>query len=234
MSAKRPHRTRAPHRRPSVASCVGAAVVALLLAVVTSAGPSLSEASAPGLPSARPGAPAGQPSIPRNSVGAEPGPDVLAGPLDWGDPAIVASGSSFYLYSTQPLPWVNVPVEIGGSGGTWGPVEDALPALPPWAQSGATWSPEVHQFGDHWVLYFAAQIRGTDPAVHCIGDAVSGAPTGPFLAAAAPFICQQSLGGSIDPRVYDRPVRNPRTWSGNPTTTPIRRSTACPSSGSSG
>lgn len=134
---------------------------------------------------------------------------MLAGPLDWGDPVIVASGSAFYLYSTQPLPWVHVPVEIGRSGGSWGAVEDALPVLPPWAQSGATWSPEVHRFGDRWVLYFAAQIQGTVPAVHCIGDAVADAPTGPFLAAATPFICQRSLGGSIDPRVSMSPSGSP-------------------------
>jgi beta-xylosidase len=143
--------------------------------------------------------------MPGSSVRVEPGQDVLAGSLDWGDPAIVASGSTFYLYSTQPLPWVNVPVETGGSGGEWGPVEDALPQLPSWAQSGETWSPEVHRFGDRWVMYFAAQLRGTDPAVHCIGDAVSGAPSGPFLPAAVPFVCQRTLGGSIDPRVSVSP-----------------------------
>ena len=138
-----------------------------------------------------------------------PGEQVLAGPLDWGDPAVVAYDSTYFLYSTQPLPWVNVPVEVGRTGGTWGPVEDALPTLPGWAQSGETWSPEVHQFDGRWVLYFAAQIRGTSPAVHCIGDAVASGPTGPFLAAPSPLVCQRSLGGSIDPRVYVSPRGDP-------------------------
>ena len=37
----------------------------------------------------------------------------------------------------------------------------------------------------------------------CIGDAISTAVAGPYMAAPVPFICQQSLGGSIDPRVFD-------------------------------
>ena len=37
----------------------------------------------------------------------------------------------------------------------------------------------------------------------CIGDAISTAVAGPYIASPVPFICQQSLGGSIDPRVFD-------------------------------
>jgi len=181
----------------------------VLSLVATNAGPSPSEASAPGIPPRPSAPPVGRSAVPTGTSPTEPGTEVLAGPLDWGDPAIVTSGTTYYLYSSQPLPWVNVPVETGTGGGTWGPVEDALPVLPAWAQSGATWSPEVHRFGTRWVLYFAARIRGTDPAVHCIGDAVADSPTGPFLAAAAPFVCQLSLGGSIDPRVYVSPSGSP-------------------------
>ncbi len=153
---------------------------------------------------------------------AEPGQVVLRGPLDWGDPVIVSAHDSFYLYSTQPLPWVNVAVEAGRSGTSWGPVGDALPTLPAWAQSGETWSPEVHRFGSLWVLYFAAQIRGTAPAVHCIGDAVSYRPTGPFLPAAEPFVCQRSLGGSIDPRVYVSPSGTPYlVWKSDNNSDPV-------------
>jgi beta-xylosidase len=36
----------------------------------------------------------------------------------------------------------------------------------------------------------------------CIGDAISSALQGPYLAGGTPFICQESLGGSIDPRVF--------------------------------
>jgi len=174
--------------------CVGASVGGSV--------PSRSGASVPGVKAIHRVQPPGQSGFPSGVPPAAPGQEVLAGPLDWGDPAIVQDASAFYLYSTQPLPWVNVAVEVGGSGGTWGPVHDALPTLPPWAQSGQTWSPEAHRFDGRWVLYFAAQIRGTDPAVHCIGDAIADTPIGPFWPTAVPLICQRSSGGSIDPRVY--------------------------------
>ncbi len=53
------------------------------------------------------------------------------------------------------------------------------------------------------MLYFTSQLRGVSPATMCIGDAISTAVAGPYLASPVPFICQQSLGGSIDPRVFD-------------------------------
>jgi hypothetical protein len=195
-------------RRPPVGAIATMLLATLLTVAATSVGPTHSGASAPGLPAHR-GPTSPHEGIPDGGAVVGPGQTVLGGPLDWGDPAIVAFGRSYYLFSTQPLPWVNVPVEIGTNGGAWGPVEDALPVLPAWAQSGQTWSPEVHRFGDRWVLYFAAQIRGTMPAVHCIGDAVAESPAGPFLPAALPLVCQRSLGGSIDPRVSLAPTGTP-------------------------
>ena len=172
-------------------------------------GPIRSGASVPVAQATHRGPPPTRSGSPTAVAPGEPGEEVLAGPLDWGDPLIVHSGGNYYLFSSQPLPWVNVAVEVGGSDATWGPVHDALPVMPPWAQSGETWSPEVHQFTGRWVLYFAAQIRGTFPAVHCIGDAVASGPAGPYLAAAVPLVCQCALGGSIDPRVYVSPSGSP-------------------------
>jgi len=195
--------------------CVGASV--------GGSGPSRSGASVPGVAATHRSPLPGRSATPTAITRGEPGNEVLAGPLDWGDPAIVHDDTAFYLYSTQPLPWVNVAVEVGGSGGTWGPVQDALPTLPSWAQSGETWSPEAHQFDGRWVLYFAAQIRGTDPAVHCIGDAVAAGPTGPFLPAAVPLVCQRALGGSIDPRVYVSPSGSPYlVWKSDNNSDPSR------------
>ena len=45
-------------------------------------------------------------------------------------------------------------------------------------------------------------MRGVFPAAECIGSSFSASPTGPFVPAAAPFICQLDQGGSIDPRVF--------------------------------
>ena len=67
---------------------------------------------------------------------------------------------------------------------------------------GSMWAPDVAQFGGHYMLYFTSQLAGVTPPTMCIGDAISTAVAGPYLASPAPFICQQSLGGSIDPRVF--------------------------------
>ena len=197
------------------ALCVGAGVGGPV--------PSRSGASVPPVTADHRIRPPGRWGLPSTVPPTAPGREVLAGPLDWGDPAIVQDAGAFYLYSTQPLPWVNVAVEAGGVGGTWGPVHDALPTLPPWAQSGQTWSPEAHRFDGRWVLYFAAQIRGSDPPVHCIGDAIADTPIGPFLPTEAPLVCQRALGGSIDPRVYVSPSGSPYlVWKSDNNSDPSR------------
>ena len=73
--------------------------------------------------------------------------------------------------------------------------------LPPWVGAGFTWAPDVHRFATGYVLYFTALVRGSHPAMECIGDAVGTSPTGPFRPSPQPFICQPTLGGDIDPRV---------------------------------
>jgi beta-xylosidase len=52
------------------------------------------------------------------------------------------------------------------------------------------------------MLYFTTLLRGVSPQTMCIGDAVSTVAQGPYLAGGTPLVCQQSLGGSIDPRVF--------------------------------
>jgi hypothetical protein len=134
---------------------------------------------------------------------AAPGRLVRAG-VDQSDPFLLVDGPRYYLY-TSGIPGpvsVNVPVTSATDFGSWGPVTDALPDLPPWVGAGFTWAPDVHRFGDRFVLYFTAFVRGSSPSMECIGDAVGASPTGPFLPYPEPFICQPSLGGDIDPRVF--------------------------------
>ena len=64
------------------------------------------------------------------------------------------------------------------------------------------WAPDAAQFGNHFMLYFTSQLAGVSPPTMCIGDTISTAVAGPYLASPVPFVCQQSLGGSIDPRVF--------------------------------
>jgi beta-xylosidase len=128
---------------------------------------------------------------------------VLPQGQDQGDPFVLTVGHRYYLYTSQPsFAGANVPVASGTTMGNLGPVTDALPTLPAWAQSGFTWAPDVHRFGSSYVLYFTAGVNGSNPTMQCIGDAVGTSPTGPFVAQPNPFICQTTSGGSIDPRVF--------------------------------
>lgn len=134
---------------------------------------------------------------------SSPGVVVPSG-QDQSDPYLAVFQGRYFLYTSgvPGLPTVNVPVASADGFGSWTPVSDALPLLPRWAVPGYTWAPTVNRFGAGYVLYFTAMEVGTQPAMECIGDAVGTAPGGPFVARPRPFICQRSLGGSIDPRVF--------------------------------
>ena len=132
---------------------------------------------------------------------AQPGFTINSG-ADQPDPFIYEQDGRAYLFTSQDGIPTNVPLRSGTVVGQWGPVEDALPDPPAWATPGVMWAPDVARFGDHYMLYFTSSLRGASPQTMCIGDAVSTAVRGPYLAASTPFICQQSLGGSIDPRVF--------------------------------
>ena len=139
--------------------------------------------------------------VPATTDAAAPGLTVNSGENE-SDPFLYLDSNRYYLYTSgiPSNPTVNVPVSSTTTFSTWSPVSDALPVLPEWAGAGFTWAPDIHQFGSTYVLYFTAILSGTGQ--ECIGDAVSSSPTGPFTPESAPFICQQNLGGSIDPRVF--------------------------------
>jgi beta-xylosidase len=138
------------------------------------------------------------PLVPNPST---PGTTIVAG-ADQPDPFMLVEGSHHYLFTSQNRVSFNIPVRSGLKVGQWGPVSDALAALPDWARVGATWAPDVHRFGNHYVLYFTAALAGVYPGEQCIGDAYSTRAQGPYISSPTPFICQRNLGGSIDPRTF--------------------------------
>jgi len=144
---------------------------------------------------------------------AAPG-HLIAGGRDAPDPFVLVQGGRYYLYTSEgDRAHTNVPVQDGAVLGRWGPLLDAMPALPRWAVPGFTWAPDVHRFGDHDVLYFTSVVAGSSPADECIGAAQGPTPLGPFRAGAQPFICQLDQHGSIDPRTFtDVDGRNYMIW----------------------
>jgi hypothetical protein len=121
------------------------------------------------------------------------------------DPAILRAGAGWVVYSTQRLTEglasQNVPMAASLDLASWTNAGDALPALPSWAVSGATWAPSaIELFDGTYRLYFAAHaIAGQQ----CIGVATATQAQGPFVSPSpTPLVCQASLGGSIDPDVF--------------------------------
>lgn len=131
-------------------------------------------------------------------------PAVVAGPSDpvyggdFPDPAILQVGTTYYAYATN-TDGDDVPVMTSTDLVHWHLVGDAMAVLPPWAESGFTWSPSVAVApSGGYELFFSA----FDPAagVECIGRATASAPTGPFVnTSGVPFFCEVAKGGSIDP-----------------------------------
>ncbi len=213
-----------------MALVAGAAALIVAVAVATTGGHSdrtpSSSVSAPGLaPSSSAAArstlgssttvgvaASGSPSV-ADPFAPPPDPDpsapgqVVASGADQSDPFLYSDGTRYFLYTSgiPGPPVVNVPVSTATDFGSWTPVTDALPTVPSWVAPGFTWAPDVHRFGGGYVLYFTAMIQGSHPGMECIGDALGTSPIGPFVPLPNPFICQQTLGGDIDPRVFVAP-----------------------------
>ena len=155
-------------------------------------------------------------SLPFSSSPATVQPPVATSPLAPGepidsgqyqsDPYVLETRGRYFLYTSNTTPnfttnvGLNVPVTSSTDFATWGPVIDALPILPAWVEKNFTWAPDVHQFGSTYVLYFTGFFAFGNE--QCIGAATATSPTGPFTAQSLPFICQSTLSGSIDPRVF--------------------------------
>lgn len=134
-----------------------------------------------------------------------PKPVVYVNPVfakDFPDPYVMRVGGTYYAFATNAA-GKNVRTAKSTDLATWTELPDALPTLPSWAKSNAslTWAPSAFQRGSSFVLYFTARDVASD--FQCIGRAVSSTPEGPYVDdASAPFVCQTSLCGSIDPSPF--------------------------------
>jgi beta-xylosidase len=113
------------------------------------------------------------------------------------DPSLLRVGDIFYLYTTQS-DQANVQTATSTNLVNWKPGRDALPAVGRWATTGKTWAPEVIAVGGQYVMFYTATDSASSK--QCIGRAASTSPDGPFVDLnAAALVCQDALGGSIDP-----------------------------------
>lgn len=121
-------------------------------------------------------------------------------PYDFADPSVLLVGDTYYAYATEG-PGGAIQVLSSKGLGSWSVRTRALANRPSWAKPGPIWAPSVHPIGGQFVLYYAT--RSKISSQQCISTAVSETPAGPFLdLSAVPLICQDDLGGSIDPDVY--------------------------------
>lgn len=117
---------------------------------------------------------------------------------DFPDPDVLTEDGVFYAYATNAY-GKHVQVARSSDLRHWTMLQDALPTLPAWAAAAGdwVWAPEVIQTGAQYVMYYTA--RDVASGRQCVGAATSDSPAGPFRdTRAAPFVCQVSLGGTID------------------------------------
>jgi hypothetical protein len=131
---------------------------------------------------------------------------------------IMRDGDRYLMFTSNPFgDLTNKIPELSGTPGHWSPATDALPRMPSWAASysvaGVTWQPEVHKVGSRYVLYYAAEIAGSDPRTRCLATAVSTTPAGPYSPSPFPIVCQRNEGGDIDAQVvWDDTAKGTRPY----------------------
>lgn len=139
----------------------------------------------------------GEPTALRPASGVLLGTPVYDG--DFADPYVLRVGDAAYAYATNTAE-ANVPVIVATASPIARYVGDVLPDLPSWSEEGRVWAPAVLALDDGYVLYYSTRVRGT--GTQCVSRATSDSPTGPFVDdSAGPMVCQQELGGTIDPSV---------------------------------
>jgi beta-xylosidase len=121
---------------------------------------------------------------------------------DFPDPFVLRTDRLYYAYATN-VGGANVPAMRSVDLVHWDQIGDVMPTLPAWAAAnrGLTWAPTLVELESQYVLFYTA--RDSKKGLQCLGRAVASSPAGPFVDnSTQPFLCQYSLGGSIDPEVF--------------------------------
>lgn len=139
--------------------------------------------------------------------------DTMSAPPDYSNPVIdedfpdphvirIDEDAKYLALSTNSR-FGRVPIAESGPDFEWRIVGDAMPQVPAWAVESDEyfWAPAIARISDHWILYFTGPDRASGR--QCIGAGVSVRPDGPFDPDPTPLVCQDEIGGSIDPVVFD-------------------------------
>jgi hypothetical protein len=190
---------------PMVAGAAISGLVALVVGLAVSWGPSSDGAVAPRPQGAPLPSPAGSPA-PLDPPGYSPVKPVIRSAF--ADPTVIKVAGRYFAYGTNNgaarMPVATAPSPTGPWTVSPG---DGLSRLPAWAAEGRTWAPEVvppHAGSASYVLYFSARRKNSD--AQCVGVATASSPAGPFVPReGAPLVCPLRLGGAIDPASYVEP-----------------------------
>jgi putative cell wall-binding protein len=129
---------------------------------------------------------------------------------DGPDPHIARFGHQWYAYTTGTT-WgnhVGVLVSDRPDGG-WRTItgqefgSTALPSYPDWQERDTQWAPAVYRYGGRYIMFYAAEAKSRGE--WCLSVAVADSPQGPFqdqTGATGPIVCQDHLGGVIDPHPF--------------------------------
>lgn len=129
---------------------------------------------------------------------------------DGPDPHIARFGHQWYAYTTGTTWGNHIGVLVsdrpdGGWRTTTGKEygSTALPSYPDWQSRDTQWAPAVYRYGGRYIMFYAAEARSRGE--WCLSIAVADAPEGPFVdqtGATGPIVCQDHLGGVIDPHPF--------------------------------
>ncbi len=134
--------------------------------------------------------------------------------VDFPAPSLLTQDRTTYVVGVDPRAPTRIGLLSSRDRRSWTVQPDALAAPPPWAEPGGGLGPAaIGAFGDSFVLYYTAQVRGL--GLRCVSAATTKDLEEPFVdTSLAPFVCQTGDGGSTSPSPYvDTAGRHYLAWS---------------------
>jgi beta-xylosidase len=122
---------------------------------------------------------------------------------DFPDPHVLRVDDGWLAFATGSPGFANIQVARSDDFSSWEMLEDALPERPSWQpiQMGLTWAPDVTRVGDRFLMLYVARHQAS--GLQCLSRAWADAPAGPYIDdSSEPFLCQDELGGTIDPHLF--------------------------------